>query len=264
MQTARVVCVASGKGGTGKSILATNLASIRAARGERVCLLDFDAGMANAHLLLGINPEHDLADVMDGRISARDTLATGPNGLRLLCGGVGRSQLVNPGRKDLDKLFRALEPLERAFDLIVIDQGAGMTYASLAQIAAASVLILVTNHEVTALSDGYALYKRAYAVNPHLRVGLVLNRVPDLGTARAAWERFRGVSHRFLGTTPEWIGWVPADEAVGRSVQHRAPVSQLAPTSAAAAALRGVAEWKALDSARTARTFFERAREALR
>ena len=45
--TARVICIASGKGGTGKSILATNIAYLRASRGERVLLVDFDAGMAN-------------------------------------------------------------------------------------------------------------------------------------------------------------------------------------------------------------------------
>src|SRR5262245_61280240 len=41
---ARVVCVASGKGGTGKSILSSNLAVLRARGGERVLLVDFDAG----------------------------------------------------------------------------------------------------------------------------------------------------------------------------------------------------------------------------
>ena len=51
---ARTVCIASGKGGTGKTVLATNLATLRQRRGERVLLIDFDAGLANAHLLLGL------------------------------------------------------------------------------------------------------------------------------------------------------------------------------------------------------------------
>ena len=40
---ARVVCIASGKGGTGKSIIASNIAVHRARRGERVLLVDFGA-----------------------------------------------------------------------------------------------------------------------------------------------------------------------------------------------------------------------------
>ncbi|MFM9013030.1 MAG: AAA family ATPase, partial [Gemmatimonadota bacterium] len=50
-QTARVVSIASGKGGTGKSVVSTNLAVLRAQQGERVLLVDFDAGLANDHLL---------------------------------------------------------------------------------------------------------------------------------------------------------------------------------------------------------------------
>ena len=55
--TARVVGIASGKGGTGKSVLSTNLAVLRAQKGERVLLVDFDAGLANDHLLLGLAPQ---------------------------------------------------------------------------------------------------------------------------------------------------------------------------------------------------------------
>ena len=70
-------------------------------------------------------------------------------------------------------LFKALKPLESEFDLVIIDHGAGLGYATVAHLAATSTLLLVTNHEVTALSDGYALYKRAHMVNPTIRVGLV-------------------------------------------------------------------------------------------
>ena len=67
---ARVVCVASGKGGTGKSVIASNLAVQRSRTGERVLLVDFDAGLANAHLLLGLSPVYDLGHVMQGQIKA--------------------------------------------------------------------------------------------------------------------------------------------------------------------------------------------------
>ena len=262
--SARVVCVASGKGGTGKSILATNLALVRARRGERVLLLDFDAGLANAHLLLGLAPEHDLGHILDGVVEARAALVEGPGGLRLLSGGVGRHALANPTRRELDRLFEALLPLEREFDLIVVDHGAGLSYSTVAHLAATSALILVTSHEVTALSDAYALYKRAHSVNAGIRAGLVVNRSPDRALAMAAFDRFQAASQRFLGHAPEWIGWVPADDAVGRSVQARQPVSLTEPRSPAALALTAVADWAAIDRARTPTAFYERARKALR
>lgn len=261
---ARVVCIASGKGGTGKSIIASNIAVHRARRGERVLLVDFDAGLANAHLLLGMAPDHDLGHVMQGQVTAREALSEGPHGLKLLSGGVGRQSLVDPTRRELDRLFRALMPLEDEFDLVLIDHGAGLGYSTVAHLAATSTLLLVTNHEVTALSDGYALYKRATAVNRGIRVGLVVNRAPDEKLAGAAWDSFRSVSERFLGHSPEFVGWVPADPSVSSSVQRREPVVGSYPSSPAAIALAAVADWGPIDHARTTSAFYEKARRALR
>ena len=262
--TSRVVCIASGKGGTGKSIIASNLAVLRARAGERVLLMDFDAGLANAHLLLGLAPEHDLGHVLQGEVSAQDALVEGPCGLKLLSGGVGRHILANPTRRELDRLFRALRPLEGEFDLILVDHGAGLGYAMITQLAAASTLLLVTNHEVTALSDSYALYKRASRVNPYLQVGFVVNRSPSREVAAAAWERFQSASERFLGHSPDWVGWVPADQAVPDSVEARLPVTLSHPGCPAAEAIVAVADWGPIDYAKSARPFFERARSALR
>jgi flagellar biosynthesis protein FlhG len=263
-QSARVICIASGKGGTGKSVLATNLAHLRATRGERVLLVDFDAGMANAHLLLGVAPKYDLGHVMSGDCLAKDAVATGPGGIHLLSGGVGRHALVNPTRRQLDRLFRALDPLEADYDLVIIDHGAGMGYATVAHLAATSTLLLVTNPEVTALSDGYALYKRANMVNPDIRVGLVMNRCASEHEASAAWERFQSASQRFLGHAPQYVGWVPADASVRRSIARRQPVTAMDPSSPAAHAIEGVSEWGPIDHARTQRPFYSRARSALR
>ena len=261
---ARVLCVASGKGGTGKSILASNLAVLRAKRGERVLLIDFDAGLANAHLLLGLAPRHDFGHVLDGSVSARGAVVEGPSGVNLISGGVGRHALANPTRRELEILFEALRPLEHEYDLVIVDHGAGLSYSTVAHLAATSTLLLVTNHEVTALSDAYALYKRAHMVNAHIRVGLVVNRAPDEARALGAWERFKATSFQFLGHHPEYVGWVPADEAVSRSVQSRKPVSLTEPDSRAARAMAKVADWASIEVARTTSAFYERARKALR
>jgi flagellar biosynthesis protein FlhG len=261
---ARVICIASGKGGTGKTVVATNIAVQRAAMGERVLLVDFDAGLANAHLLLGVAPEYDLGHVLEGTVAAGDAIVEAPEGLALLSGGVGRHVLIDPTRRQLERLFRALRPLEAEFDLVIIDHGAGLGYATVAHLAATTTLLMVTNHEVTALSDSYAVYKRAHMVNPHIRVGLVMNRVPREEAACAAWERFRNASQRFLGHQPEWIGWVPTDEAVVRSIEARRPVTLLDPAAPASKSLSSVARWAPIDQARSARPFYERARAALK
>lgn len=261
---AKVLCVASGKGGVGKSVLAANLAVSRARAGEKVLLIDFDAGLANAHLLLNLAPAHDLAGVMDGRVSPFQAMVEGPEGLKLLSGGVGRTELTQPSRRELERLFRALRPIEEHFDRIVIDHGAGLSYSTLAHISVAQTLLLVTGHEVTALSDGYALFKRAVALNPSIRAGLVINRAPRKEHADSAWQRFSGACRKFLGAAPELVGWVPADDAVLLSVEERSPLVLSHPSSPAAKAISQIAAWRALDRPASASAFYDAACSVLR
>ncbi len=264
MRRARVVCVASGKGGVGKSVISSNLAVVRASRGERVLLVDFDAGLANDHLLLGLAPKHDLGSVLEGSVSAADALIEGPAGVRLLSGGVGRMELVQPSRRELDKIFRALRPLEDRFDLIIVDHGAGLSYSTLAHVAVAPTLLLVASHEITALSDAYAMFKRALAVNRSVRAGLVINRAPSRAHVDSAWERFGGACRKFLGSVPELVGWVPADEAVSASVDERRPVVLSASSSPAARSIQQIADWRALDQPPSKEAFYDLACAALR
>jgi Mrp family chromosome partitioning ATPase len=66
------VAFASGKGGTGKSFLATNVAIALHRAGKRVALVDCDFGLANAHLLLGVHPRHTLQHFVDGSAAIED------------------------------------------------------------------------------------------------------------------------------------------------------------------------------------------------
>ena len=55
-RSARIIAVASGKGGVGKTAVAVNLATSLAAKGRRVVLFDADLGLANAEVLLNVDP----------------------------------------------------------------------------------------------------------------------------------------------------------------------------------------------------------------
>ena len=83
----RVIGIASGKGGVGKTTLIINLALQLAANGKRVLIFDADLGMANVHLAFEKNISHSLADVVDGQIVLNDAIFAVSDGIDLIPGG---------------------------------------------------------------------------------------------------------------------------------------------------------------------------------
>src|SRR5204863_1324374 len=88
------VCVASGKGGTGKSVVSAAFATLWAEHG-RTLLVDADLGVGNAHLMHSVQPKLTLVDVVRGRASAAQALTSCAPKLDLLAGGSGVSQMVS-------------------------------------------------------------------------------------------------------------------------------------------------------------------------
>ena len=79
------IAITSGKGGVGKTAVAVNLALSLALQNKETLLLDADLGMANAHILLGINPNYSLEDFVTGN-SSIDKVTTAINkNLKFVC-----------------------------------------------------------------------------------------------------------------------------------------------------------------------------------
>ena len=61
------IAITSGKGGGGKTTFAVNLSIAQKKLTDKVFLLDTDMGMANSHVLLGINPKYSISDIISGK-----------------------------------------------------------------------------------------------------------------------------------------------------------------------------------------------------
>jgi flagellar biosynthesis protein FlhG len=119
------IAVTSGKGGVGKTNTAVNLAISLQQLGKRVVLFDADFGMANAHLMLGINPTNSIGSFLNGEISIADTITEMPTGLKFIAGGSGLTELLNLDNKARYKMLTGISSLEDNIDYLIVDSPAG-------------------------------------------------------------------------------------------------------------------------------------------
>lgn len=235
-----VVAVASGKGGTGKSFLTTNLAIGLHQRGRRVAVVDCDFGLANAHLLFGTNPRYSMQHLLDGQQPVQHVLAATPHGPSLIAGGSGIASLFELDARHLQMLARALQWVASIHDVVLLDCAAGLAPQSMIPVLAAQHVVLVTNPEIAALTDAYAVIKCLSRQASGPLVHLIVNRVGDLGLGPTTFDRLAEVSRRFAGVSIHYLGEVPEDPAVSHRRLGQAPLLLSMPECTTTKAIRGL------------------------
>jgi flagellar biosynthesis protein FlhG len=233
----RVLCVASGKGGTGKTVMVVNLATAMARKGKKVLILDADLGLANAHLLLGMTPRYNLSHVLNEKTSLEEIIEPGPEGISLISGGSGISQLAALDEYHLFRLIRQVAALEGNHDLIIIDTSAGIAPQTMVFLYAAREILLVTTPDITAMTDAYAMVKTLLQRSADTRIALVANRVRSQEEADGVHEKLDRVSRRFLRQPISFWGSVPFDRCIPRSIHMKEPVLRSFPRSEASRAI---------------------------
>ncbi len=233
----RVIAVTSGKGGVGKSTLASNLAVLVAKQGRRVLLLDGDLGLANAEILLGIAPRFHMGHLLEGSISMREALATGPHGLKLLSAGTGVQQLARLGSAQKLRLIAELDTLEDDFDVVIADSAAGIGDNMTFFVGACQETILVVSPEPTSLTDAYAAVKVLSLGGMAGLFHVVVNPAGSENQARDVFGRLSRITERFLHARLRYLGHLPRDENVRRAVMMQRPLVEGFPLSPASRSL---------------------------
>ena len=228
------LAVTSGKGGVGKSQLVASLAVSLVRSGKRVLLVDADVGCGNLDVLLDVKPERDLRAVMRGDCAAQDALTEVTlDGLRLpLLPAPGADRNGSElGPAEQLAVVQAVDEVGVAFDVVIVDTGAGVSRNPMLFGAAADRLLIVTTPEPTAIRDAYAAIKVLHQAHGVGRVELIVNQAASDRDGRQVYGRLATVVSRFLPVELGFAGSLPFDERVPRSVRSRRPASILYPAS---------------------------------
>jgi flagellar biosynthesis protein FlhG len=168
---ATIWAIGGGKGGTGKTFLASSLAIALSVESGNIIAVDADLGGPNLHTLLGVRENgRDLGDFIRNEVSSLEEIArpTSFPGLRLIRGSENTLFLANLNHYRKLKLIRQIKAL--AAKGVIIDLGTGSAYNTLDLFMTASPGLLAVTPEPTAVENAYLFLKscalrvlRAYA-----------------------------------------------------------------------------------------------------
>jgi len=237
----RVLAVASGKGGVGKTVFSLNYGLALADLGYRVYLVDSDLGTANLDVLLNLEPRYNLSHVVQGEKGISEIVLQGPAGIHLVPGGSGIKQLADLSEWQFSRLIAAFNELTQQADVLILDTGAGISRNVTNFLAAADEIIVVSTPEPHAVMDAYALLKVLAGEGRHGGIKLVLNRAQDAREGLRVGARIRSVAKRYLGLEVSNLGFILEDGAVTKAVRSKVPLLLAFPNAPSSRCFRRLA-----------------------
>lgn len=238
----RIVTLASGRRGVGKTTALINLAAALAKRGKQVMVLDEHQGAHSVVGMLGLTPYYDLSHVVRRERSLEQVMLSGPEGIMVVPAGKSVQSLAALGSEDQASLVHAFGQLSLPVDVVLVDAVAGVASHVLPLSLAAQELVLVVDPRQASMTDAYALIKVLNQGFARRSFHIIVNRVARPEEGEAVFSNVAAVASRFLKVSLDYMGCVLLDEKLHRATQLGRTAVDAFPATAAAQTFRDLAE----------------------
>jgi septum site-determining protein MinD len=226
---AKVVVVTSGKGGVGKTTTSASFATGLALRGKKTVVIDFDIGLRNLDLIMGVERRvvYDIINVIQGDAKLNQALIkdkTTPN-LYILAA----SQTRDKDALTQEGVGKIIKELSETFDYIICDSPAGIESGALNAMFFADTALIVTNPEVSSVRDsdrilGLLASKTKMAQEDHdhsIKEHLIITRYASKRVDKGEMLSVKDIQE-LLGI--DLIGLIPESQAVLSASNSGVPV----------------------------------------
>ena len=237
----RIITVTSGKGGVGKTNVATNMAIAYGQLGKRVILIDADLGLANVNVMMNLIPQYNLYHVIRKQKKMSEIILNTEYGIRLVAGASGFSKIANLNEEERNNFINEMYTLSDA-DIIIIDTSAGVSKNVLGFVAAADEVVIVTTPEPTSITDAYGIIKiiATEVDNLNINLKMIVNRVGTALEGKRVADRMTSIAAQFLNLKVEYLGFIYDDPLVSQSVLRQKPFLIVDPKGKAAVCLKHI------------------------
>lgn len=227
----KLITIISGKGGVGKTTTAINLGAALNSFGKDVIIVDANLTTPNVGLHLGapIVPV-TLNHVLLGKAKVADALYEHPSGTKIIPSSLSVKELKRLNHKKLKDVGKLLR---RMADYVIYDGAAGLGEEAVASVEAADELIIVTNPEITAVTDALKTIKLAEEMDKDIR-GVIVTRMRNSRS-----EMPLANIKEMLGVP--LLGVVPEDQNIQLALTMKDALLHIKPNSKASRAYKQIA-----------------------
>ena len=231
----KMIAVASGKGGVGKTWFAITLSHAFAKAGRKTLLFDGDLGLANVDIQFGLMPKHDLGAVVSGRMPLNQATTTyEEGGFDIVAGRSGSGNLANVSAKSLNTLAEELILLSQAYDQVILDLGAGVERTVRNLTNSVDTILVITTDEPTAMTDAYAFIKISHMERQNLDIRVVINLANSIREGERTYNTILKACQGFLKFSPPLAGVIRRDNKVRESIRKQTSILVRYPNTEAA------------------------------
>lgn len=236
----KIYSIASGKGGVGKTNISLNMAIAMKVMGKRVLLVDADLGLANVDVVAGLYHTYNISHIITLGKTINEIIVEGPAGIKILPGASGLADMADLSYSDINLLINAFKSIADTYDIVIIDNGAGISKSVMSFIQSSDEIIIVTTPDPSAMADAYALMKLIYRYFD--KIHLIINRAENFKQAQSTLEKLSGVAKKFLNKNIDYLGYVLEDKTVFRANMEQVPFYSEYPNSLASKCITNISQ----------------------
>ncbi|MCK9225317.1 MAG: P-loop NTPase [Candidatus Muirbacterium halophilum] len=217
----KIISIASGKGGVGKTTLAVNFSLALSALNIKTTLLDVDLGLGDGDIIMGLSLKNTLIDFLTKKVDFK-SIVNRYFDIDFISAGSGISELADLGDTEKNFIWNSIKSNLHT-DVLFVDTGAGISSNTTFFLKRSDFTIIIATPEPTSFVDAYGAIKTMFA-RGYNNILVLINRAYDEEEALDIFSRMNRVSEKSLGKSLTYLGFIPEDKEYQYALFKRKPV----------------------------------------